>query len=71
MTGASRDHKQTGFRERVATAVAMVAMIRLLPVASASSALENAAWYQRREKPSHTVNFEELKLKTARISNGK
>src|SRR5580704_5133661 len=54
----------------VASTVAHTAMIRLLVDASIKLRSAKAARYQFSENPSHTVNFDELKLKTASINNG-
>ena len=50
--------------------LAPMAMMRLFAVASTRSRSANAAEYQRNENPSHSVNFDELKLKIASTSNG-
>jgi hypothetical protein len=47
------------------------AISTLLMAASARSGSRNTAPYQRSENPSHTVNFDALKLNAARITSGR
>jgi hypothetical protein len=54
----------------VAAIVATRAINKLFKVASARGASLSAAAYQRREKPSHSVRREELKLNTESTRSG-
>ena len=54
----------------VEIAVEKSAITMLFHVPSASCGSWKVARYQRSEKPSHTVNFDRLKLKAARVARG-
>src|SRR5580700_8194374 len=55
----------------VETTAETTAIITLLRVAQARSALFRTARYQSSEKPSQTVNFDLLKLKTTSTTSGR